>query len=60
MTNHVEGHTEVSRKHDLFRNLRHYFSEISTSAQDESVFHITPLTFYVKVQPEKGVYQSIK
>lgn len=55
MTNHVEGHSEISRKHDLFKNLKNLCTEIN-----ESVYHITPLTFYVKVVPEKGTYTSIK
>jgi hypothetical protein len=55
MTNHYEGHSEISWKHDLFKNLKGMCSELN-----ESVYHITPLTFYVKVVPEKGTYQSIK
>ena len=57
MTNHFEGHSELSRKHDLFKNLRAYVNE---SMMGDSVFHITPMTFNVKVQPEKGTFNSIK
>ncbi len=64
ITNHVEGHAELSRKHDLFKNMKAYCSSCSTNDSgyqyNDSVFHITPMTFYVKVQPEKGTYLSIK
>jgi ssDNA-specific exonuclease RecJ len=49
----------LSRKHDLFKNLKAYCSS-EMHGGETSVFHITPLTFYVKVQPEKGTYLSIK
>ena len=52
--NHVEGHGELSRKHELFRNLRSYC--VTTG---EDVFAMTPLTFYVKVTPE-NVKQQLK
>jgi hypothetical protein len=50
----VEGHAEISRKHELFKNLRAYCEETG-----ENVFYVTPLTFYLKISPEKAVY-SIK
>jgi len=28
MANHLEGHNEISKKHELFRNLRSYFEVI--------------------------------
>ena len=49
MTNHFEGHGEVSKKHEMFKNLRILCDEMG-----ENVFHITPLTFFLKIAPERA------
>lgn len=54
VVNHVEGHSEVSKKHELFKNLKAYCEETN-----EQVYYITPMTFYLKISPEKAIY-SIK
>jgi hypothetical protein len=54
MTNHFEGHGEISKKHEMFKNLRSLCDEIG-----ENVFHITPLTFFLKIAPDRAQF-SIK
>jgi hypothetical protein len=44
MVNHVEGHGEISNKHELFRNVKSYSED-----RHENPFFIIPLTFCVKV-----------
>lgn len=55
--NHVECHGEISRKHELFKNLRAYID--GSHDIGGNVFSVTPLTFYLKIAPEKGAY-SVK
>lgn len=54
MVNHFEGHSEITKKNDLFKNVKNWFDE-----RNENAFHVLPLTFYVKVAPERMV-QSMK
>lgn len=48
MVNHVEGHNEISNKHELFKNVVNYCDE-----RNENAFFMLPLTFCVKVTQDK-------
>jgi len=50
MVNHLEGHSEISRKDELFRNLKQYVEGIN-----ENVFSVMPLTFHVKINQDKPI-----
>jgi len=62
--NHFEGHTEISRKHELFKNIKQHLEKIQLqnilsgtvdlkSATDSStplLFSVLPLQFHIKVE----------
>jgi len=58
MANHFENHMEISKKGELFKNLKHLF-EVFFSSSDclqvnqENIFSAMPLTFSVKIALEK-------
>eukprot|EP00347_Sterkiella_histriomuscorum_P009493 403341003 len=54
IANHFECHYEISRKHELFSNLKQIQEDMN-----ENVFEITPLTFFIKINAEKPL-QSMK
>lgn len=54
MANHFEFHGEVSKKGDLFRNLKGMFE-----FNGENVFQVLPLTYTIKIALDKPAY-SIK
>ena len=51
IANKFEGHPEISRKHDLFKNLKSHldFQFIKQRRQDQLLFSIVPLQFHVKI-----------
>lgn len=54
MANHFEGHGEISKKNELLKNMKGLFE-----SNNENVFQVLPLTYYVKVNLETPL-QSIK
>jgi hypothetical protein len=48
MVNHVEGHNEISNKHELFKNVKDHMD-----AQHENAFFMLPLTFCFKITLDK-------
>lgn len=49
MVNHIEGHTEITTKNELFKNVKNFFDERNMNA-----FHAMPITFCLKINPEKN------
>jgi hypothetical protein len=44
----VEGHSEISNKHELFKNVKDHMD-----SQQENAFFMLPLTFCLKVTQDK-------
>lgn len=45
--NHLEGHTELTRKNELYKNIRHH---LHASGSAQKLFALLPVQFHIKVQ----------
>ena len=49
VANHYEGHFEVSRKHELYNNVRQH---LESKASNCKIFNMMPVQFYIKLNQE--------
>lgn len=62
VTNHLEGHAEISRKHELFKNIRSHLDSMFKVYRQESgqpmLFQVMPLQFHIKLMPAQSQMQA--
>mmetsp|Transcript_30088 Transcript_30088/g.29337 ORF Transcript_30088/g.29337 Transcript_30088/m.29337 type:complete len:132 (+) Transcript_30088:886-1281(+) len=53
MANHFEGHSEISKNHKLFKNMKMLLDE-----NGQNVYKVIPLTFSLKINGEETVLKQ--
>lgn len=60
IANHFEGHAELSRKHELFKNIRYHIETLNSKSKQQSaitsspapmLFQVMPLQFHIRINP---------
>lgn len=60
VANHFEGHAELSRKHELFKNIRSHIETLNSKNKSQNssspahvpmLFQIMPLQFHIRISP---------
>ena len=62
VANHLEGHSELSRKHELFKNIRSHLDGLHKLYRHEAphpmLFQVMPLQFHIKLMPAQNQMQA--